>query len=340
MTILITGGAGYIGSSTIIEIIEKKKWNVISVDNFVKSSPKTFERIAKITGKRIKNYDIDLTNRSATEKIFIENKIDGIIHFAALKEVNVSVQDPLLYYTNNINSLLNILYCQKKYEVKNLIFSSSCSVYGNTEHLPVTENTPFGNVESPYANTKVIGEKIIRDFGRVNKDLKFIALRYFNPVGAHNSGLNGELPITTPNNLLPYITQTAIGIRDRLTIFGGDYNTPDGTCIRDYIHVCDIAYAHILALQHLMENTGKNNYDVFNIGSGNGVSVLEVIQAFEKTNKIKISYLIGKRREGDVEKIYADNTKAFSILGWKANYSLQEMVASAWEWEKNIKAEQ
>jgi UDP-glucose 4-epimerase len=336
MNILVTGGAGYIGSNTILEIIEKTNWNVISVDNFVKSSPKTFERIHKITGKNIKNYDVDLTNRKETEKIFAENKIDGIIHFAALKEVNVSVIDPFLYYNNNINSLLNILYYQRQYNVKQLIFSSSCSVYGNSSHLPVSETTPLEKAESPYAYSKLIGERILEDFSRPNKDLNFIALRYFNPVGAHKSGLNGELPIATPNNLLPFIAQTAIGIREKITIFGGDYNTPDGTCIRDYIHVSDIAFAHVLALQYLFQNKQKTNFDIFNIGTGYGISVLEIVKAFEIANNLNLNYSIGPRREGDVEKIYADFTKANTLLGWKPTHSLNEMVISAWEWEKNL----
>lgn len=339
MTILITGGAGYIGSNTILAIVENTNWNIVSVDNFMKSSPKTFERIKEISGKEIKNYNIDLANKIETEKIFLENKIDGIIHFAALKEVNVSVQDPLLYYSNNLNALINILFFQKKYKVPHLIFSSSCSVYGNSSHLPVTENTPISEVESPYAYTKVIGEKMIEDFGKTNKEFQFIALRYFNPVGAHKSGLNGELPISIPNNLMPFITQTAVGIREKLIIHGGDYNTPDGTCIRDYIHVTDIANAHLLALKYLFDKKQKSNFEIINLGSGNGLSVLEVVKAFEEENNIKLNYTIGDRREGDVEKIYADNSKANTLLGWKPNCSLSDMVTSAWAWEQNLQKE-
>ena len=337
MKILITGGAGYIGSHTIIEIIENTDWEVISVDNFFNSSEETYARIKEITGKDIKHYNVDLRNLSATESVFIENPdIMGVIHFAAFKAVGESVENPLMYYDNNINSLNNILKCQSKFNVPNLIFSSSCSVYGNVEELPVTENSKLSKPESPYAYTKQIGEIMVDDFIKVNDSLKAISLRYFNPVGAHLSGLNGELSNTKPNNLVPYITQTAIGKLDCLTVFGDDYDTRDGTCIRDYIHVSDIANAHVLALENLLNEKIEKSHDILNLGTGNGVTVLEAITAFEKVSGNKLNYKIGGRREGDVATIYADNEKAKNILNWKSKISLDEMMLSAWKWEKNL----
>lgn len=337
MKILVTGGAGYIGSHTIIEIIQNTGWEVISVDNFSNSTSATFNRIKEITGKSIKNYNVDLCDLAATENIFSENTdIRGIIHFAAFKAVGESVEKPLMYYHNNLNSLANVLTCQNKFNIPNLIFSSSCSVYGNLKELPVTENTPLPKAESPYAYTKQIGEVMIADFVKVNTDKKCIALRYFNPVGAHKTGLNGELSNTKPNNLVPFITQTAIGKQEQLTVFGGDYNTNDGTCVRDYIHVSDIADAHVVALQKLLEDDSLPSYDIINLGTGNGVTVLEAINAFEKVSGVDLNYTIGDRREGDVEAIYANNTKAQQVLDWTPKLTLDDMMLSAWKWEKNL----
>lgn len=337
MKILITGGAGYIGSHTIIEILENTNWEVISIDNYSSSSEKTYQRIDKITGKKVTYYNIDLTDLSLTEKVFEENTdIAGIIHFAAFKSVPESVENPLMYYHNNLNSLINILKCQAKYNIPNLIFSSSCSVYGNLTELPVTETTPLNKPESPYAYTKQIGEKMVDDFIKTNANLKAISLRYFNPVGAHKSGLNGEVPIARPNNLVPYITQTAIGKLEQLTVFGGDYATNDGTCIRDYVHVCDIASAHVKALQKLVEDKNFEQHSIINLGTGVGVSVLEAIKAFEKVSNQKLNYKIGPRRAGDVEAIYANNTKAKELINWTPKFNIDEMMLSAWLWEQNL----
>ncbi|HRN40935.1 MAG TPA: UDP-glucose 4-epimerase GalE [Vicingus sp.] len=337
MKILITGGAGYIGSHTIIEILENTNWEVISIDNYSSSSEKTYQRIEKITGKKVTYYNIDLTDLSLTEKVFEENTdIAGIIHFAAFKSVPESVENPLMYYHNNLNSLINILKCQAKYNIPNLIFSSSCSVYGNLTELPVTETTPLNKPESPYAYTKQIGEKMVDDFIKTNANLKAISLRYFNPVGAHKSGLNGEVPIARPNNLVPYITQTAIGKLEQLTVFGGDYATNDGTCIRDYVHVCDIASAHVKALQKLVEDKNFEQHGIINLGTGVGVSVLEAIKAFEKVSNQKLNYKIGTRRAGDVEAIYANNTKAKELINWTPKFNIDEMMLSAWLWEQNL----
>lgn len=337
MKILITGGAGYIGSHTIIELLENTDWEVISVDNYSNSSEATYKRIKEITGKQFQYYNVDLKDVEATKKVFESHAdISGIIHFAAFKSVPESVANPLTYYDNNINSLINILSCQNEFNVPNLIFSSSCSVYGNTTELPVTEETPMQKAESPYAYTKQVGEKIVDDFIFANQNFKAISLRYFNPVGAHKSGLNGELPLSTPNNLVPYITQTAIGKLEKLIIFGGDYATPDGTCIRDYIHVSDIANAHVLALQKLIENKHFQNHNIINLGTGKGVSVLEAVKAFEKVSDRKLNYVIGDRRSGDVEVIYANNQKAQQLLGWKPIYDIDEMMLSAWKWEQYL----
>jgi len=337
MKILITGGSGYIGSHTIIELLENTNWEVISVDNYSNSTKDTYQRIEKITGKSIQHYNIDIKDKAATRKLFSEHTdIQGIIHFAAFKSVSESVANPLMYYDNNINSLLHILACQKEFKVPNLIFSSSCSVYGNINQLPVTEETPFNKTESPYAYTKQIGEKMVDDFIKVNPTLKAISLRYFNPVGAHKSGLNGELPLSTPSNLVPFITQSAIGKLKQLTVFGGDYDTKDGTCIRDYIHVCDIASAHIKALQKLISNNDFPSHNIINLGTGNGVSVLEAINSFEKVTQQKLNYTIGERRAGDVAAIYANNDKAKKMLDWQPQHSIDEMMLSAWKWEQYL----
>ncbi|MGE0561846.1 MAG: UDP-glucose 4-epimerase GalE [Flavobacteriales bacterium] len=339
MKILITGGAGYIGSHTIIDILENTNWEIISIDNYSTSSETTYQRIENITGKKITYYNVDLKDFESTKKVFEKNPdIKGIIHFAAHKWVGDSVENPLKYYNNNLIGLTNILSLQKEFNINYLIFSSSCSVYGNIDSLPVTENTKLNKAESPYAYTKQVGERIIEDFINANNHLKAISLRYFNPVGAHMSGLNGEIqPI--PNNLIPYVTQTAIGKINQLIIYGNDYNTKDGTCVRDYIHVSDIASAHVAALKTLFENTNFLNYDVINLGSGNGVSVLEIINAFEQQNNIKLNYKFGPRRQGDVESIYSDSNKALKVLGWKTNYNINDMVKSAWLWEQNLNKE-
>ena len=333
MKILITGGAGYIGSHTILEVIDKTSWDVISADSFLRSTPKTFERIKKISGNKINNYSIDLCNLNTARTIFIEHpNIQGVIHFAALKSVPESVANPELYYDNNNESLKNILSCIKEFGIKNFIFSSSCSVYGNINSLPVNEETPLQKAESPYAETKKDGERLIAKFSKQNAAIYSIALRYFNPVGAHYSGLIGEEPIGKPQNIVPAITQTAIGKLTQFNVFGNDYNTRDGSCIRDYIHVSDIALAHVLALQCLIEKKIKNNYEIINLGTGNGVTVLEAVKAFEKASGLKLNYKIASRREGDVEAIYSDSTKAKTILGWTPQYTIDQMTRSVRSW--------
>lgn len=336
MRILVTGGAGYIGSHTIIEIFENTNWEVLSIDDYSTSNENTYERIEKITGKKVDFFEVDLKNYKALKNVVDKYKdIEGIIHFAAHKWVGDSVENPLKYYENNIGGLVNILKIQKENNIPNFIFSSSCSVYGNITELPVTENSRLNHPESPYAYTKQVGENIISDFMKANNNLKSISLRYFNPVGAHLTGLNGEIqPVA--NNLLPYITQTAIGRLPKFQVYGKDYPTRDGTCIRDYIHVSDIARAHVLALKVLLNKSTTENYDVINLGSGNGVSVLEIIKAFENENNVKLNYSIGARRDGDVESIYSDSSKAKEKLGWEPKYGIKEMVVSAWKWEQYL----
>jgi UDP-glucose 4-epimerase len=336
MKILVTGGAGYIGSHTILEIIEKTNWEVISADNYVRSSPQTFERIKKITDKSIRNYAIDLCDVEKVKELFSSNPdIVGVIHFAALKSVPESVQNPDLYYHNNNQSLTNVIACIKEFNVKHFIFSSSCSVYGNIASLPVNEESPIQKAESPYAHTKQMGEELIKKFAADHPTNYSIALRYFNPVGAHLSGLTGESPIGKPDNIVPAITQTAMGILPQFNVFGNDYDTRDGSCVRDYIHVSDIANAHVLSLQYLMNGNPKTNYDVINLGTGNGVTVLEAIQAFEKTSNLQLNYSIAPRRAGDVEAIYSDSSKALKLLNWKPIYTIHDMMATAWKWQLN-----
>lgn len=339
-TILVTGGAGYIGSHTIIELLETTAFNIVSIDNYSNSTSETFDRIERITGKKVVNYAIDICDKTALETVFKnDNSIIGIIHFAAYKAVGESVENPQKYYHNNINSLLNILDCSVKYNISNFIFSSSCSVYGNISELPVKENTPLGKAESPYAYTKQIGEIILKDYSIAYQKLQTIALRYFNPVGAHISGYNGELPINKPNNLVPLITTTAIGKNPLLTVFGSDYPTRDGTCIRDYVHVTDIAIAHIKALQYLIDKNNTTNFSIYNLGTGNGVSVLEAISVFEKISGKKLNYKIGPKRPGDVGAIYSDNSLTEKTLGWSPKYNLEDMMSSAWKWELEQKKE-
>ena len=333
-TVLVTGGAGYIGSHTIIELLANDKYQVISADCFFNSSPKAYTQIHEITGKTFKSYNIDLCDEKEFDKIFIENKIDGVIHFAAFKAVGESVELPLKYYHNNIASLVNLLTLCEKHSVQNVIFSSSCSVYGNIQTLPVDENTDLPKAESPYAYTKQIGENMLEDFCKQHASFNAIALRYFNPVGAHNSAKIGEWPINKPNNLVPLITGTAAGKYPQLTVLGGDYPTRDGTCIRDYIHVSDIANAHVLALDYLVQGKNKSNYNVFNLGSGQGVSVLEAIAAFEKVSGKKLNYKIGERRPGDVIAVYSDSSKVQNALGWTCMHDIESMMKTAWEWEE------
>ena len=334
--ILVTCGCGYIGSQTIIELLKQGKYEVVSVDNLVNSSAATMERIREITGKEVKNYEVDLRNKEKTLAVFQENQdIVGVVHFAALKSVPASVADPIFYYDNNINSLLNILTACDQFGVENLIFSSSCSVYGNVEKLPVDENTPLTKAESPYAHTKQLGEDIIRNFSKVSP-VKTIALRYFNPVGADPSGKIGEDPINRASNLVPVITQTAVGIIEKLTVYGGDYDTRDGSCVRDYIHVVDIARAHILALDYLISNSNEQNFEVFNLGTGQGVTVFEAIKAFEEVADRKLNYEVGPRRAGDVVSIYSNSKLAEDRLGWKTEYEIHDMMKTAWKWQLHL----
>lgn len=332
--ILVTGGCGYIGSHTIVDLIDHG-FDVVSVDNLYNSDESALDGIEKITGKRVHNYVVDLVDLDATKQIFREHPdISGIIHFAALKSVGESVEQPLLYFRNNLNSLLNLLDCMSEFAVPNLIFSSSCSVYGNTEALPVTEDTPWQEAQSPYARTKQMGEQIIRDVLRGTPALQSILLRYFNPAGAHPSALIGESPRNVANNLVPVITETAIGKRAETVVFGDDYPTRDGSCIRDYIHIMDLAHAHTLALQYLLEKRNEQQVEVFNLGIGEGVSVLEAIHAFEESTGEKLNYRIGPRRPGDVIAIYANNNRAAQRLHWQPQHNIQDIMQSAWNWEK------
>lgn len=334
--ILVTGGCGYIGAHTIVNLIENG-FEVISADNNSRSNENILDAIEKITGKKVKNYKVDLCIYDDVVAIFQENRdIAGIIHFAAYKSVGESVKKPLLYFENNLNSLINILKCAVEFNVSNFVFSSSCTVYGNPDKIPVTEETPMKPAESAYGATKQMGEQIIREVIN-SSSIKAILLRYFNPVGAHPSALIGELPLGKPENLVPAITQTAIGKLPMMQVWGNDYDTRDGSCVRDYIHVCDIAHAHILGLNYLLQNKNQTNCDVFNLGTGNGYTVLEIINEFEKVSGTKLNYKIGPRRPGDVIAIYANNDKAKNMLGWHPKFNLQQMMATAWQWELKLK---
>ena len=336
--ILVAGGCGYIGSHTIVDLIENG-FDVISIDNNSRSNPRILEGVERITGKRIKNYKVDLCNFDDTFAVFQENSdIEGIIHFAAYKAVNESVQKPLMYFENNLNSLINLLKCVQEFNVPYFVFSSSCTVYGSPDEMVVTEKTPPKPAESPYGYTKQMGEQIINEFAK-STGTQCILLRYFNPVGAHKSILIGEMPIGKPQNLVPAITQTAIGKINKMTVYGDDYDTRDGSCIRDFIHVCDIANAHTLAIQYLQKKKSAALCEVFNLGTGNGVTVLEAIKSFEKVSGVKLNYEIGPRRSGDVMAIYANNDLAKSQLGWNPKNSLDEMMRTAWEWEQRLKAD-
>ena len=336
--ILVTGGCGYIGSHTIVDLIENG-YEVISVDNNSRSDASILDGVERITGKKVKNYKVDLCNFDETYAVFQENTdIDGIIHFAAYKAVGESVERPLMYFENNLTSLMNVLKCVRDFEIPYFVFSSSCTVYGNPDVIPVTESTPTKPAESPYGATKQMGEQILSDFAKVF-DTQVVSLRYFNPVGAHPSIEIGELPIGRPQNLVPAITQTAIGKLPKMIVFGTDYDTRDGSCLRDFIHVSDIAHAHTLAIQFLQQQKNKTNYEIFNLGTGNGVTVLEAIQSFEKVSGVNLNYEIGPRRQGDVIAIYANNDYAVSSLGWDIHYGIDDMMLTAWQWEQKLKAQ-
>lgn len=333
-TILVTGGTGFIGSHTTVEL-QNAGYNVVIVDNLSNSSVDVLDGIEKITGIRPAFEQVDLRDFDATEAVFQKYPgIKGIIHFAASKAVGESVEKPLLYYRNNVISLVNLLELMPKFEVKGIIFSSSCTVYGQptAEHLPVTENAPIQKALSPYGNTKQINEEIIQDYIHSGANIKSIILRYFNPIGAHPTAFIGELPNGVPMNLIPFVTQTAIGIRKELKIFGNDYNTPDGTCIRDYIYVVDLAKAHVKAMERVLEKETEP-VEVFNIGTGTGLSTLEVIQGFEKATGVKLPWSYAPRREGDIEKVWGNVDKANNVLGWKADTPVEEVLASAWKWQ-------
>jgi UDP-glucose 4-epimerase len=333
--ILVTGGTGYIGSHTVVELINAGYRPVI-VDNFSNSSSRILDQIEKISGVKPEFYNFDLCDQKATEDFIKSNQdIKGVIHFAAFKAVGESVLQPLKYYRNNFYSLINLLKAFEGTEV-NFVFSSSCTVYGQPDELPVNENAPVKKAESPYGNTKQIAEEILWETSQVDKKLNVISLRYFNPVGAHSTALIGELPIGVPQNLVPFITQSAIGKRGAITVYGNDYDTPDGSCIRDYIHVVDLAKAHVAAIKLMESRSGAENYSTYNLGTGRGSSVLEVINAFENATGVKLNYTIGPRRKGDIEKVYGDVSKAERELGWKTELDLTEMMRSAWAWEKFI----
>lgn len=333
--ILVTGGTGYIGSHTVVELFNAG-YEVVIVDNLSNSELAILDQIEKITGKKPKCEIFDLCDEGLVKDFVLRhNDITGVIHFAASKAVGESVQLPLKYYKNNINSLVNLL--ENVNGKINFVFSSSCTVYGQPDVLPVTEEAPIKKAESPYGNTKQICEEILTDYAKVNHDLNVISLRYFNPVGAHETGLIGELPIGVPNCLVPFITQSAIGKRGPITVYGDDYNTPDGSAVRDYIHVVDLAKAHVSAIKRLESGAAEGNYDVFNLGTGKGSSVLEVIKAFESSTGEKLNYTIGARRSGDVEQVWGDVTKSANLLGWKAQLGIEEMMKSAWKWETYIK---
>lgn len=334
--ILVTGGLGFIGSHTVVEL-QQAGYEVVIIDDLSNSDVQVLGRIGKITNSNPVLYQINMLEKNKLTELFTrENNIRAVIHFAAFKAVGESVQEPLKYFHNNLLSLIQLLECMEEFEVKNIVFSSSATVYGDPDELPATETTPFKKALSSYGSTKQMGEEILEKTSVV-KNINAIVLRYFNPAGAHASSLIGELPLGVPNNLLPYITQTAAGLREQLTVFGNDYDTPDGTCLRDYIHVVDLAKAHVKSCDRLIKEEMAGKYEVFNIGTGNAVSVMEIINAFEKYNEVKLNYKIGKRRAGDAAATYADVTKAASILNWKAELGLKEMVTSAWNWQTKLK---
>ncbi|MGG7661188.1 UDP-glucose 4-epimerase GalE [Dyadobacter sp. BHUBP1] len=337
MKILVTGGAGFIGSHTVVEL-HNAGFEPVIIDNLYNSNLNVLEGIKKITGKEFPFYEIDCNDADKVRALFEKEKFDGVIHFAAYKAVGESVEKPLNYYENNLISLLVLLRAAQEFNVDKFVFSSSCTVYGQPEKLPVTESTPRLPANSPYGNTKAIAEDIIRDHVHSRPGLKAISLRYFNPIGAHETSLIGELPNGVPSNLVPFITQTAAGLRKSLTVFGNDYDTPDGTCIRDFIHVVDLAKAHVKALDLLESQTDTNYYDVFNVGTGEGYTVLQLINTFEEVNGVKLNYTIGPRREGDVEKIYAQSDKVNNVMKWRAEKTMAEALRDAWNWQLKLKS--
>ena len=338
MKILVTGGLGFIGSHTVVEL-QNEGHEVVVIDNLANSSTQVLEGIEAITGKQPLFEELDLREKDKVQDFFKRHAdLAGVIHFAASKAVGESVENPLLYYENNLGVLSYMLQNMVEKDKGNFIFSSSCTVYGQADEMPITENAPVKPAESPYGNTKQVGEEIIADTCKVNPQLAAIALRYFNPIGAHPTAEIGELPLGVPQNLVPYITQTGMGLREQLSVFGDDYPTEDGTCIRDYIHVVDVAKAHVVALQRLLNDANEENFEVFNLGTGKGSSVLEVIESFEKVSGSKLNYKIAARRAGDVVQAYADTTKANTVLGWKAESSLDDAIRSAWVWEQKIRS--
>lgn len=335
--ILVTGGAGFIGSHTVVELINSG-YEVVVVDNFSNSNPSSIDGVERIVGRRLVLVEADCSDYTQMLELFKkQSNIEGIIHFAALKAVGESVEKPLEYYRNNILSIINLLSLLREFGGKHFVFSSSCTVYGQPDVLPVTEQSPLKPAMSPYGNTKKVGEDIIRDTVLANTNISAIALRYFNPIGAHPSAEIGELPLGKPDNLVPFITQTAAGLRTKLQIFGDDYNSPDGTAIRDYFHVVDLANAHVLALDRLFKGSNKSNFEVFNVGAGKGVTVLEIVKAFENVSGVKLNYEIVGRRAGDIEKVWADTSLAEKELGWKVKSSLEDALLTAWNWEKRVR---
>ena len=337
-TILVTGGTGFIGSHTTVELINAG-YKVVIVDNLSNSNANVVDGIEEITGVRPAFEQVDCCDYAAMESVFNKySDIEGIIHFAASKAVGESVEKPLLYYRNNLTSLINLLELMPKHDVKGIIFSSSCTVYGppDPENLPVTEDAPIKPAESPYGNTKQVNEEIIRDYINSGASIKAILLRYFNPIGSHPTAIIGELPNGVPMNLIPYVTQTAMGIREQLKVFGNDYNTPDGTCIRDYIYVVDLAKAHVKAMERVLD-TDSDKLEVFNVGTGRGVSTKEIVDAFEKATGAKVNWTYAPRRAGDIEKVWADPKKANEVLGWKADTSLEDTLKSAWNWQVKLR---
>ena len=331
MNILLTGGAGYIGSHTIIEL-DKAGHSVVVVDNLVNSNPESLRRVAKIIGKEIPFYKVDVRDKDALTKVFEENKFDAVIHFAGLKAVGESVSKPLEYYHNNMTGTFILLDVMRHHGCKNIIFSSSATVYGDPAIIPITEDCPKGHCTNPYGQTKSMLEEVLMDVQKADKEWNVVLLRYFNPIGAHQSGMIGENPNGIPNNLMPYITQTAVGIRKELGIFGNDYDTPDGTGVRDYIHVCDLASGHVAALKAISKNCGLA---IYNLGTGHGYSVLDVVNAFMKVNGVNVPYVIKPRRPGDIATCYCNPAKAKAELGWVAQYGIEEMVRDSWNWQKN-----
>lgn len=329
--ILLAGGAGYIGSHTAVELLNSG-YEVIIADNYSNSCPEAVKRVEEITGKSIKTYEIDIRDRQKLENVFTENQIDAVIHFAGLKAVGESVEKPVLYYRNNIDTTLSLLECMEKFNVNNIIFSSSATVYGEENPVPYTEDMKRGTCTNPYGWTKVMMEQILEDTAKANENISVVLLRYFNPIGAHESGKIGEDPKGIPNNLMPYVSQVAVGKREKLTIFGRDYNTPDGTCTRDYIHVVDLAKGHVKAVEYIFSHKGT---EIFNLGTGTPYSVTEIVETFEKVNNVKVNHVYGDRRAGDLPECYANADKALKILGWKTEKTLADMCRDSWNWQKN-----